>query len=265
MSSINDSISQCFQAKDGRSDSLESDRDHISLLTNDSASLYTDDGFIDQTILFEILALVESSVKNDGVDLLGIILAISDVLGDLASKYNSTLKDLTLLKIKYNEAIASSNQNSSNSSRSPSNDFLNRCGFPKTDDSDGSGDSNGSGGSTDSNAGEKSDSTELDPDEETPKRKIGAQKGHPRHTRSPMNVDDADEVFFLGEELEGQVCSKCQNGTLERAPERDKQVDYYDLPETLVKKIVSVFLAYRCPYCGKIHFSEEYTHQKPGS
>jgi hypothetical protein len=43
---------------------------------------------------------------------------------------------------------------------------------------------------------------------------------------------------------------------LERDKAHDKQVDSFILPEFFVKKVVSVFLAFRCSNCGKLHFGE---------
>jgi transposase len=90
--------------------------------------------------------------------------------------------------------------------------------------------------------------------EENPQpRKQGGQKGHPGSNRPPLTEAEATDVVV--HDLEDKSCRNCGH-TLVRDPDRDRQIDRLDIPLVMVKKIMHVIKAYRCPNCGRYHYGD---------
>jgi transposase len=99
--------------------------------------------------------------------------------------------------------------------------------------------------------GDSCESYQTGPNDKPKKRKIGAQKGHKRHARPKFKRDEANEINEFPPE--NTTCPKCQN-QMERCPEKDRQHDQIEIPEIVIRKLIYLALAYRCPKCGKIHY-----------
>jgi hypothetical protein len=82
-----------------------------------------------------------------------------------------------------------------------------------------------------------------------PKKKQGAQPGHPRKKRPEFKPGEADEVKTY--EPEEKCCPDCGE-SLVAAPEHNTQKDQIDIPPVSVKKIIHLGLGHVCPKCNKI-------------
>jgi transposase len=88
-----------------------------------------------------------------------------------------------------------------------------------------------------------------------PPKPKGAQPGHERHTRDKIDLKDADKVITYDIPEDNRACTRC-GAPLVRAPENDKQYDFFDMPRIVIQRIVSLGLAYTCSVCGKLHESQ---------
>jgi transposase len=84
----------------------------------------------------------------------------------------------------------------------------------------------------------------------------GGQPGHERHTRSSINLEEADKVERIEiKNPRDRVCSK-RGGELVPDTDKDKVSEFYDLPELTALKTVIVLTGYICKKCGKIHYPD---------
>lgn len=122
-------------------------------------------------------------------------------------------------KVKEQELkIAKLAKNSSNSSKPPSSDIVNKPKRPKNDG----------------------------------KRKIGGQKGHPLHQRQPFPPETIDRLH----DYHIETCPICNHANIIWLPDRAPRIiQQLELKEVVVEKEEHRAYAYWCSHCRQVHYA----------
>jgi uncharacterized protein YbaR (Trm112 family) len=90
---------------------------------------------------------------------------------------------------------------------------------------------------------------------EEPKRKQGAQVGHPGHRRNPFKPEES-EIVIIEAVGPHQECPHCKD-RLVRDPDKDITKDHYEIPARGSRQIIEVSQALFCPHCNKHYYTEK--------
>jgi len=82
------------------------------------------------------------------------------------------------------------------------------------------------------------------------RRKIGGQRGHPKHEREPFAVEDLDDIW----EYELSCCPGC-GGRVKQAKAKPRVVQQVEVIQSPVRIEEHRGLAYYCRRCDKIHYA----------
>ena len=82
------------------------------------------------------------------------------------------------------------------------------------------------------------------------RRKIGGQKGHPKHERQPFAVEDLSDVW----EYHLDRCPDC-GGRVKRAGAQARVVQQVEVVESPIRIDEHRGLAYYCGHCQKVHYA----------
>jgi len=82
------------------------------------------------------------------------------------------------------------------------------------------------------------------------RRKIGGQKGHPKHERQPFAVEDLSDVW----EYHLDRCPDC-GGRVKRAEAEARVVQQVEVVESPIRIDEHRDLAYYCSRCEKVHYT----------
>ena len=82
------------------------------------------------------------------------------------------------------------------------------------------------------------------------RRKIGGQKGHPKHERQPFAVEDLSDTW----EYHLDRCPDC-GGRVKRANAEPRVVQQVEVVETPIRIDEHRGLAYYCGHCEKVHYA----------
>ena len=118
------------------------------------------------------------------------------------------------------EQVAKLAKNSSNSSKPPSSDIV------------------------------KPPKTEPKGKRKNERRKIGGQKGHPKHDRQPFAVEDLSDAW----EYHLDCCPDC-GGRVKRAKADARVVQQVEVVESPIRIDEHRGLAYYCGHCRKVHYA----------
>ena len=88
------------------------------------------------------------------------------------------------------------------------------------------------------------------PEDKKQRRKIGGQKGHPKHERQPFAVEDLSDVW----EYHLDCCPDC-GGSVKRAQADPRVVQQVEVIESPIRIDEHRGLAYYCGRCRKMHYA----------
>ena len=154
---------------------------------------------------------------------IALILRLDKQLGQLESRVQALEQESAALRKRNAELeaeVAKSRKNSSNSSKPPSSDIV-KPPKPKLKGK---------------NKGER--------------RKIGGQRGHPKHEREPFSVEEVDVIWdYLLD-----CCPDC-GGRVKQAKTEPRVVQQVEVVKSPVRIEEHRGLAYYCSHCDKVHYA----------
>lgn len=137
----------------------------------------------------------------------------------VVAEQSAMIEKLVQRVMELERALAKARKDSSNSSKPPSSDIVNK--------------SKGKAGRR-----------------QKGNRKAGAQKGHPKHERPPFSADEVDAAWNYTLE----ACPDC-GGKLDPSDKAPKVIQQVEIVEKPVRIDEHRGVAYWCPTCRKIHYS----------
>ncbi|NIA16565.1 MAG: IS66 family transposase [Nitrospiraceae bacterium] len=156
-------------------------------------------------------------------ELVSLILRLDKRLGQLESRVEALEQENAALRKRNAELeaeMARLRKNSSNSSKPPSSDIVK----PPKPQPKGKG--------------------------KKRRRKIGGQRGHPKHERAPFPVADLDDIW----EYELGCCPNC-GGRVKQAKAGPRVVQQVEVIKSPVRIEEHRGLAYYCSHCDKVHYA----------